>query len=182
MTRSASIAAPQQKGLSLSNSGGGQWLRPSGVAVFRRPTRPQSPGRPSSSASRGRGEAVDHSLPAHGQRTLPPRRKDLAGRGQSEGQPLLPVGRAQVDSKRGTLAVDHKVALCARFAAIRRVRAHLRTPFGSHRGAVRGRELCGALELRAIILASRCPGVHSPYANVISPRSAVSFTGRSLSL
>lgn len=41
---------------------------------------------------------------------------------------VVPVGRAQLHPERGAPAVDHKMALHARFAAIRRVRAGLGTP------------------------------------------------------
>ena len=41
---------------------------------------------------------------------------------------VVPVGRAQSHFERGAPAVDHKMALCARFAAIRWVRAGLGTP------------------------------------------------------
>ena len=41
---------------------------------------------------------------------------------------VVPVGRAQAHPERGALAVDHKMALRARFSAIRRVRAGLGTP------------------------------------------------------
>ena len=48
--------------------------------------------------------------------------------GCSQHDAVVPVGRAQTDPKRGASAVDHKVALRARFAAIRWVRAGLGTP------------------------------------------------------
>jgi hypothetical protein len=48
--------------------------------------------------------------------------------GRRQHKAVVPVGGAQADSERGAPAVDHKVALRARFAAIRWVRAGLGAP------------------------------------------------------
>ena len=48
--------------------------------------------------------------------------------GRRQHHAVVPVGRAQAHPERRAPAVDHKVALRARFAAIRRVRAGLGTP------------------------------------------------------
>src|SRR5919199_5246198 len=44
---------------------------------------------------------------------------------------VVHVGPAHDDRERDAFALDHKVALRARFAAIRRIRAGLRPPFGA---------------------------------------------------
>jgi hypothetical protein len=48
--------------------------------------------------------------------------------GGRQHQAVVPVRRAQTDAERRAPSVDHKVALRARFASIRRVRAGLGTP------------------------------------------------------
>lgn len=48
--------------------------------------------------------------------------------GGRQHQAVVPVGRAQAHPGRGAPLVDHKMALRARFAAIRRVRAGLGAP------------------------------------------------------
>ena len=64
---------------------------------------------------------------------------------------VVPVGRAQPHSERGAPAIDHKMALRARFSAIRRVRAGLGTPLFAATAALS----------RDARLQSRCPAFDS---------------------
>lgn len=58
--------------------------------------------------------------------------------GGCQHQAVVPVGRAQPHPERRASPVDHKMALRARFAAIRRVRADLGTPLSPARRRCRG--------------------------------------------
>ena len=64
---------------------------------------------------------------------------------------VVPVGRAQPHPERGALPVDHKMALRARFAAIRGVRAGFCTPLFAATAALS----------RDARLQSRCPAFDS---------------------
>ena len=64
---------------------------------------------------------------------------------------VVPVGRAHPHSERGAPAIDHKMALRARFSAIRRVRAGLGTPLFAATAALS----------RDARLQSRCPAFDS---------------------
>lgn len=67
--------------------------------------------------------------------------------GRSQHQTVVPVGRAQADPERRAPAVDHKMALRARFAAIRRVRTGFGSPLFADTDALS----------RLARLQSRCP-------------------------
>ncbi len=64
--------------------------------------------------------------PARSPSPVPHARHRVEGGRQHEA--VVPVGWAQAHPERGASPVDHKVALCARFAPIRRVRAGLGAP------------------------------------------------------
>ena len=65
--------------------------------------------------------------PAGSTSAVPHARHGVERCGQHEA--VVAIGRAQADPEERTLSVDHKMALRARFAAIRRVRAGLSAPF-----------------------------------------------------